>query len=314
MTNPIQSKRIEWIDISKGILIALVVLGHIMPLGHFNKDDIGESMLGALRMWIYACHIPAFFIVSGVLKNRLGYCSKVGDFMSILKKQKLLFLYYIFFSLIFFVRYALQTYLGQYSTHDLVMFLYNSISFVGMGVLWFIPTFILSDLLFYILINGGKKARLLYSLSLLILIISTFFYEIHGIATSTCFFIKIVGLVYRTFIGTSFMIAGLLLDRCSSFNSKYLYIGLLSVLCVVNGNVDLNNLYFQNIILYYIFAITGALLVFGIAKIVSKIGGILSYILSNWGGDLCSSCVLTQYCLSYRQVNFYVVNSFQTKK
>lgn len=47
--------RIEVFDICKGILITTVVLGHIIP----EKTDI--------HAWIYSWHIPAFFIISGML-------------------------------------------------------------------------------------------------------------------------------------------------------------------------------------------------------------------------------------------------------
>ena len=49
-TQPLARKRIEWIDIVKGILIISVVLGHIT--GMFN-------------IYIYSFHMGAFFILSG---------------------------------------------------------------------------------------------------------------------------------------------------------------------------------------------------------------------------------------------------------
>lgn len=47
-------KRIEWLDIAKGICILLVVLGHELT---WNEK---------LRYLIYAFHIPMFFILSGM--------------------------------------------------------------------------------------------------------------------------------------------------------------------------------------------------------------------------------------------------------
>lgn len=46
-------KRIEWIDIAKGITILLVVIGH----GAIN---------GALRGIIFSFHMPLFFILSSI--------------------------------------------------------------------------------------------------------------------------------------------------------------------------------------------------------------------------------------------------------
>lgn len=48
-------KRILFFDICKGILIAFVVLGHVMP----------EN--APIHMWIYSWHMPAFFMISGML-------------------------------------------------------------------------------------------------------------------------------------------------------------------------------------------------------------------------------------------------------
>lgn len=53
-TKIITSARIEWIDTFKGIMIALVVIGH--ATGQFNG-------------WIYQFHMAAFFFASGYLSN-----------------------------------------------------------------------------------------------------------------------------------------------------------------------------------------------------------------------------------------------------
>lgn len=62
--------RIEWIDISKAIGIILVVLGHC--ISH-------EFLITKL---IYACHMPLFFIISGICSNY-----KSISFLSFLKKR-----------------------------------------------------------------------------------------------------------------------------------------------------------------------------------------------------------------------------------
>ena len=49
----------EWIDISKGIAVVLVVLGHF-----WYRSD-----LSLLNQIIYSFHVPLFFILSGYLIN-----------------------------------------------------------------------------------------------------------------------------------------------------------------------------------------------------------------------------------------------------
>ena len=50
-----KTNRLNWIDSAKGLLILLVVLGHM--------SDIN----GELKNWIFTFHMPAFFIISGYL-------------------------------------------------------------------------------------------------------------------------------------------------------------------------------------------------------------------------------------------------------
>ena len=290
------SKRIEWLDASKGILIALVVLGHIMPLGHLNSEDVGESISSAFRMYIYACHIPAFFIISGILKSRLNYFSKTNTLKTVLFKQKKTFLYYIIFSIIFFGRYTVQFLAGQISSTDLLMFVYNTLMLVGMGVLWFLPAFIFSEILFFILMTRGTPVKLIYILSVIVMLVFTSFKELHGIGDSFSPIVKLEGLFYRTMIGCSFVIIGYFMDKYKMFEPPILFVGVLSVGAFYNGNVDLNNLFFHNVFLYYFFAISGTMLVFVISKYVISLNKKFQDILIKWGGAtlliMCTHAIL----------------------
>lgn len=68
----IGEERIGYIDVAKGILISLVVIGHVT-----NFNTVPTAIL---KMWIYSFHIPAFFIISGILcdpeKLRIRTCRK----------------------------------------------------------------------------------------------------------------------------------------------------------------------------------------------------------------------------------------------
>ena len=60
------TQRLGWIDVSKGVGIALVVLGHSgRGLTEANLPD-PNSILLALDKAIYAFHMPLFFLLSGV--------------------------------------------------------------------------------------------------------------------------------------------------------------------------------------------------------------------------------------------------------
>lgn len=65
--------RISYIDNAKGILILCIILGHIYTGG------------GGIHELIYVFHVPAFFIISGILFNYSKTLEK--PFVSVLKKK-----------------------------------------------------------------------------------------------------------------------------------------------------------------------------------------------------------------------------------
>ena len=54
-------KRIEWIDMAKGIGIILVIMGHIS----FRPES--------LNVWLCSFHMPLFFFLSGLTYNSTKY-------------------------------------------------------------------------------------------------------------------------------------------------------------------------------------------------------------------------------------------------
>lgn len=293
--------RIDWIDYTKGILIFLVVLGHIMPLGSIDSGwcDV-NSYVGAFRMWIYACHIPAFFIVNGLLKGYKGYLDKVDSIAVVIRKQRKTFLYYFIFSFIFLIRYFLQYLIGQITIEELWMFVYNTICLIGMGALWFIPTFIISDLLFYVIMRGGKNFKVLYTFIVILFAFSTFIVQFHGLDTTGSIMTKLAGLCVRCIVGSTFIFIGFVLSKYDLRRSNvFTLFGLLSILAFLNGNVDMNNLFFHNIILYIIFAITGTFLIIKISMALSMYNCSILRIIKVWGGVFFVHNVYTYNPLYY---------------
>lgn len=75
MSNKITSQRLEFLDIMKGFTIFLVVLGH--ALGEVSSKN-------PLNIWIYAFHMPFFFMLSGFLslktvKSGKGYLINIKN-------------------------------------------------------------------------------------------------------------------------------------------------------------------------------------------------------------------------------------------
>jgi len=76
-------KRLQFIDVAKGIGILLVVLGHL------ETTDF-------LRRWIYSFHMPFFFFISGFLSKLISI-----NYITYLNKQlSRLIIPYFFFGII----------------------------------------------------------------------------------------------------------------------------------------------------------------------------------------------------------------------
>ena len=86
------TKRLDWIDIAKGIGIILVVLGHTLV------PQVRETgFAGFLWIFIYNFHMPLFFFLSGYLFEKgLSHYTNKGKF--ILGKLQYLMLPYLIFS------------------------------------------------------------------------------------------------------------------------------------------------------------------------------------------------------------------------
>ena len=58
--------RLQWLDVLRGFLILLVILGHVMQSFIADVENI--------RLWniIYSFHVPAFMAISGYLMYKEG--------------------------------------------------------------------------------------------------------------------------------------------------------------------------------------------------------------------------------------------------
>lgn len=66
------NNRIFYLDSLKGILIILVIVGHVIQYGHGLNYDYNNDLV---FRFIYSFHMPLFFFISGLLANRGCYNS-----------------------------------------------------------------------------------------------------------------------------------------------------------------------------------------------------------------------------------------------
>ena len=139
-------QRVGYFDIAKGIGIILVVVAHIeyMPLG--------------LREYIVTFHMPAFFVISGMLMHLTKEAERrVNPLLA--HKFKRILLPYLIFSLIYPVTYYLRFMItGEgYSPQSFLQDIIAGISLMGVSVLWFLPELFFSELVTLIIIKNLKR-------------------------------------------------------------------------------------------------------------------------------------------------------------
>ncbi len=144
----VKSKRIEYIDSAKAIGIGLVVLGHL-------------TLPEALHNWIYAFHMPLFFILSGLT-------FRTEPFSKFLKKRAFsILLPYVLFSLLMLAKDIVKILIGSNPSAILrvvkiripAIFIALQNSRYSAGIYWFLPCLFVAELLLYALVKRFKDNK-----------------------------------------------------------------------------------------------------------------------------------------------------------
>ena len=150
-------QRIGYIDNAKGILILLMVVGHVL------LDDV----LPAVTEWIYVFHMPAFFIINGMLFHSSKTLSKP------LGAVLFQYIYTILIPLAFSEVVGALHYIVRYGfTQSIFGFVYNTLHYhFNNGPDWFFAVLFVADMLFVLIqkvFNKKSKRKLLSACILLI--------------------------------------------------------------------------------------------------------------------------------------------------
>ena len=124
-------QRIDYFDTAKGILILLVVYGHIFDLN-------------PLVQYAYSFHMPAFFMISGMLLRHSSTMSKpMGQIL--LDKIYTLIIPFLFFEVLGvlsnIVRFGVTLNFFGYATNTLLLWCNN-------GPCWFIWSLFAGEMIF----------------------------------------------------------------------------------------------------------------------------------------------------------------------
>ena len=257
------TKRIEWIDIAKGIGIILVVIGHI-------------SQIEVLNDIIYSFHMPLFFIISGYLYKRKENFTK-GKFKKIL-------IPYLAFSIISFIYWVFieRKIRGQ----DISPVKMCANIFLARGgddnyifnvVLWFLPCLFMTENIFYMLeskLNGKTLG--------LIVLISSFVGYIYTKITS----VRLPFCLDIVFLAIVFFYIGYELKKwiessiTKKVNKNNLIMSIQLLVCIamviafsiIEDGANMNNLKIKYYSIFFLTAIIGSYTIYLIANMIVRNG------------------------------------------
>lgn len=146
-------KRIEWIDVTKGVSIMLVVIGHVTSSYHAAGLYQSSLVLNFSNQYIYSFHMATFMFISGLLfKNKRNKISQI---------KRILLSYGIPYLVFSCVWWAFKMVLSQYvnselSIQDLLMIPICPISFM-----WFIYALMFMEIVQVIIGDLSRKKKIL---------------------------------------------------------------------------------------------------------------------------------------------------------
>ncbi|MCQ6282700.1 acyltransferase family protein [Bacillus sp. EB600] len=247
------NKRIDWLDIGKGLGILLVMLGH---------TDIPAP----IKTYIYTFHMPLFFFLSGYLFKSDKF-SNLRAFIS--RRMKTLIFPYLCFSFIAYIWFVILFNFGQVDyNHNLLMpFIGSFIAIrksswtVQSGPLWFVNCLLCTELLFYLISKLGRTKK---RIGIVLIFVSAL-----GCIYNKCIGKPLPWSIDVTMISVGFYGVGYLykeykmkLEQFINFKLFLLFMAINIVTGYLNfvhsgERVDLYNSNIGNVFLFYISALSG---------------------------------------------------------
>ena len=231
-------KRSVGIDYAKGFAILLLIISHCI---------IGE---GVFKTWIFSFHMPIFFIVSGILKSRKNKRQTIKVYLY--KRIKQLLVPYLIWGLVLIAFYQVLSFISR-SEFTFYSQLFNLITLQGIDSLWFIPCYMVAELIFMHVYLKMPKYWQYIGIICGIGLLSFINYmniSFNWIGQLGC----------KILIGLILICIGYTIEEKVSIKTIPIYcsvIGLIifSILAEINGFVGISALKLQNTLLFFINAI-----------------------------------------------------------
>ncbi|MEG1877698.1 MAG: acyltransferase family protein [Lachnospiraceae bacterium] len=243
-----KTKRLNYLDMAKGIGIILVVIGH------------STFVAAPILTWISSFHMPLFMIISGML---LWHTKEESRAMSdtIRRKAKVILIPYVSFSIIYMIFDLIEYWLDPI-THSLVTIkdsLIATLTLYGISVLWFLPALFIGEISF-LFIRKHTNHIVTIGIALAMLLLVSI---VRPLSEGSFLIVLFRGAMAYIFLTIGYYCKQYLQEKSSVQGKEILLaIGLLLLnvaVSIQNGRVDLNMLVLKQPILYFVGAVSGSL-------------------------------------------------------
>lgn len=278
-TDKITKKRLDYLDMAKGIGMVLVLMGHLQGDAIFSLSPVFHPIC----VFIFSFHMPLFFIISGILMNHT-YKEEISLKEHAKKRFRFIMIPYFCFSLCYIsvVVYALVT--GSVMPETLFVNLWYIISLYGMNVLWFLPALFLGELLFLALkkkLSGKMFPIVIAILCAVAFAICAYMSSLNYETTVSKRIHEFVTVLIRPILVCGFITIGFYVHDLTHSNKKiaaffekvesstlrsrliYIFSGIIllvicAVLSKVNNGIDFRSLVFRNVFFFLVCALIGS--------------------------------------------------------
>lgn len=305
-------KRIEYVDIFRGIGIILMILGHIGYIGIFDKIIRHVGFNVSADIVVHAFHMPMFFVVSGFFYSRpVKLCG--GGYIK--KKARTLLVPYIVFGIISYIIW-LAINPESYSLAPLKHLLFENTDGLPItGALWFLTALFIVQVL-YAVLDSCIKSRVV--LTIFVIAISIFGclakrfipYRLPYAFDTACGSMGLVhlGRVLYPHISREKNGKKQLLDIPWILVFVFSIISL--ILIGINGMVNLRVAEYSNLALYWINAIFSSYILLVISYKMSLMGNPFAKIINNCLINIGKDSIV-YVCLN--QIVIYYINIFLSR-
>lgn len=204
-------KRITWIDVAKGVLILLVILGH-------------SNITNITAVVINSFHMAAFFVLSGITYR----CDEI-TFDKFLKKKFIsLLLSYVAFSLLMLIYFFAKKIVFHGYTFDIISGLVSIVLPVSGRIsttvygLWFFPCLFVAEIIMYALLYIFRRTTSYLLTILSYIVFCAFCWGVH-------IYSNLVSVLDIIPIAVLYLAIGKIVQKkLKSFEENYVYIGISS--------------------------------------------------------------------------------------